>query len=47
MLYEVITQVHALVSKASQKIEIHSKPRDDHEYPYAADFIAFISEDQK
>jgi predicted alpha/beta hydrolase family esterase len=37
-------QIEALLKQVNPNIEVQSKPRNDHEYPYSADFIAFISE---
>jgi len=38
-------QIEALINQFNTGIKIQSKQRSDHEYPYSADFIAFISED--
>jgi len=36
-------QIKTLVGQVSPNIKVETKPRSDHEYPYPADFIAFIS----
>jgi len=38
-------QVKSLLERVNPNIKVKTKPRADHEYPYSADFIAFISED--
>jgi len=39
-------QVKTLLKQVNPHIKLESKPRADHEYPYSADFIAFISKDK-
>lgn len=37
-------QIKTLVGQVNPNIKVETKSRTDHEYPYSADFIAFISE---
>jgi len=38
-------QIKELINKVNPEIKISPKQRSDHEYPYSADFIAFILRD--
>jgi hypothetical protein len=40
-------QVQSLMNEFNPNITIDTKHRDDHEYPYSDDFIAFLSKDKE